>query len=374
MSVYELSHMSNHESLYKILAYTESHWLKGTRCTFTPCLNYERDVEGDFYPQMGEPVTINIAIEDFEKVSLDHENWRAEKDDIPLQAYISNINYPLLLAQRKRYTKEGMSFKEAMDKCFNYEVLDRDADWYIPVLPYSMIELPYLVHSLGTQKFRITEVKADTFHEFMWYCKLATHRDQVDLQPITPDVIDNHTDYRREQVIEGNSFLSRPSGGNGVDPLYHDEDAWERTSPGKVVVPNLDNYHDEPKDTNKLLGIEFSSSNDTISDELMSIYVAARKKPGPKRKVMDTSKNDSNDIEVEKDNIVEPTVDSTNVNESTLSAKVRELKEDSTESNETHFSTSKFEFLEFKPKASSKLNNTDKVFDRLDSNTKWLRH
>ena len=120
MSVYELSHMSNHESLYKILAYTESHWLKGTRCTFTPCLNYERDVEGDFYPQMGEPVTINIAIEDFEKVSLDHENWRAEKEDIPLQAYISNINYPLLLAQRKKYIKQGMSFKEAMDKCFKY--------------------------------------------------------------------------------------------------------------------------------------------------------------------------------------------------------------------------------------------------------------
>ena len=252
MSVYELSHMSNHESLYKILAYTESHWLKGTRCTFTPCLNYERDVEGDFYPQMGKPVTINIAIEDFEKVSLDKENWRAEKDDTPLQAYISNINYPLLLEERKKYTKQGMSFKEAMDKCFKYEVLDRDADWYIPVLPYSMIELPYLVHSLGTQKFRITEVKADTFHEFMWYCKLATHRDQVDLQPITPDEIDNHTDYRHEEIREGNSFLKRSSGGYGVDPLYQDEKSWKRESPKKVVVDELDNRRDDPESDNWL--------------------------------------------------------------------------------------------------------------------------
>ena len=240
MSLYEPANLSHAEELYKVMAFTEAHWLKGTRCTFTPCLSYSRDVESDFHPRMGEPVEINVAFEDLERATLDHENWRAEKDDIPIQAYISNVNYPVLLKERKRHQAEGKTFKEALEACFRYDVLDRDAPWFVPVLPYSMVELPYQVHRLGTQKFRVTEVKADTFHELMWSCKLATHRDQVDLQPLTPDVVDNHTDYDPDRVIEGNSFLRRPSGGNGVDPLYSDREAWSRRLV-EVDVDGLDN-------------------------------------------------------------------------------------------------------------------------------------
>lgn len=244
MSLYELSNLSNHEELYHIMRFSEAHWLKGTRCIYTPCLHYERDVESDFYPIMGDPVELNIVFEEMERATQDKLNWRAEKDDIPLQAYISNIHYPKLLAERKRLRKvEGLSFKEALDRCFRYDVLDRDAPWYVPILPYSMIEVPYSVHSKGIQKFRITEVKADTLHEFMWYVKLATHRDQIDLQPITPDVEDTHTDYRRDEVIEGNSFLKRDSGGYGVDPLYTDEKAWSRKEL-VVDVSELDNHRD----------------------------------------------------------------------------------------------------------------------------------
>lgn len=245
MSVYEPSNMSGHESLYKIFEYSEANWLKGTRCIYTPCLNYTRDVEGDFYPEMGKPVQINVALEEFKQATLDKGNWRVEKDDTPYQAYVSNINYPVLLAERKRYQRQGMTFKEAMDRCFEYDVLDRDAEWFVPVLPYSMIEIPYMVHQRGSQKFRITEVKADTLHEFMWYVKLATHRDQVDLQPETPDTTDNHTDYRPEEIVEGNSFLKRSSGGYGVDPLYTDERAWKRERPKRVDVAELDNRRDE---------------------------------------------------------------------------------------------------------------------------------
>lgn len=244
MGLYDTASLSNHEYLYKAMAFAEAHWIRGTRCTFTPCLSYTRDVESDYYPRMGDPVELNIALEDYDKASQDKGNWRAEKDDIPIQAYISNINYPILRAERRRLVREeGLTIKEALESCFKYDVMDREAPWFVPVLPYSMVEIPYFVHGRGVRKFRVTEVKADTLHEYMWYCKLATHRDQVDLQPITPDEVDNHTDYRMDRIIEGNSFLKRPSGGNGVDPSYSDSSAWVRGG-NPVDVDQLDNRRD----------------------------------------------------------------------------------------------------------------------------------
>ena len=219
MSLYEPNNLSRHEDLYKAMSFTESHWLRGLRCMYYPCIEHTRDVESDFYATLGDPIEINITLEDFNKATQDKLNWRAEKDDIPYLAYISNINYPKMLKARKKLTSEELTYKQAMDKIFQSCFNDHDPELYISVTKYAIVELPYWVNSYGTQKFRVTEVQADTIHNFMWYCKLATHRDQVDLLPDTPEV-DDHTTQNKDAQIVGNSFLKVNSSKHGVDDYF----------------------------------------------------------------------------------------------------------------------------------------------------------
>ena len=219
MSLYEPNNLSYHEDLYKAMSFTESHWLKGLRCIYYPCIESHRDVESDFHAKLGDPIEINITLEDFNKATQDKLNWRAEKDDIPYLAYISNINYPRMLSARKNLTHRGMSYKQAMDKLFQSCFNDHDYELYISVTKHAIVELPYWVNSYGTQKFRVTEVQADTIHNFMWYCKLATHRDHIDLLPETPEV-DKHTTEDKEKWVVGNSYLKVDSTTHGDDSFY----------------------------------------------------------------------------------------------------------------------------------------------------------
>lgn len=207
MGFYNVQDMVTHEHLYEKANLSEANWLMGVQCKFYPCLSYERDINSDPNPVMGDPIDINIVFDDNPKSTLEKRNWLAEGDELPYLAYISNIDYPKFREFKKSCRDAGLDLKQEFDKLFTSTGEPSESNnFWIKVSKYAMVELPYKMEVNGTQFLRITDLQGDSVNPFIWLCKMAPHRDQVDLNPDTPEV-DDKLSADQDQAITGNIFL-----------------------------------------------------------------------------------------------------------------------------------------------------------------------
>lgn len=212
MGFYDSSFISDHEHLYEMACMSEANWLLGSECQFSSCRQYVRDIESDYIPEVDDPVTINIVLDEYPKRTLEKMNWLAEGEDLPYLAYISNIIFPKFVEFRRECSRLGIPPKKAFDQAFsNAKELLTLPDFYIRVSKFSLVELPYVIEVAGTQKFRVMDLQGDQLNPFIWICKLAPHRDQVDLIPNNGDFVDDHTSYNPDHEIVGHSFLKLPN-------------------------------------------------------------------------------------------------------------------------------------------------------------------
>lgn len=208
MGLYHVQNTDTHEHLYEKANLAEANWLMGTECLFTPCLSYTRDIGSDPHPVMGEPISINIVFDDNPKSTLEKRNWLAEGEELPYLAYISSINYPKFKKFKSDAKESGQNLKQLFDRSFNPDGTPKDnVDFMISVSKFAMVELPYKMEVAGTQKFRVTDVQGDSVNPFIWLCKLAPHRDQIDVNPDTPE-IDDKLSNDKDQAITGNIYLN----------------------------------------------------------------------------------------------------------------------------------------------------------------------
>ena len=209
MGFYDVNHKHNVDHLYKSACYSEANWLKGNECKFYPCINYDRDLESDYHAKLGDPVIVNVVLEDYTKAELEKLNWIAESDELPFHAYISNIIWPEFIKARKEFMSEGGSFKDYFNSCFNENgELVTDQPWYVRVSKFAILEFPYVMEVAGTQKFRVLKVLGDQTNPFIWDCQIAPHREHVDYIPETP-WIDDVTNYRKDAKTVGKAYTKQ---------------------------------------------------------------------------------------------------------------------------------------------------------------------
>lgn len=208
MSVYHVQETPTHEHLYEKANYSEANWLMGLECKFYGAINQKRDINSDPRLEYLDPVTINIYFDDNPKSKLRQRNWMAESDDLPYVAYISNIIYPKFREFKKHCKDLNLNLKEAFDNSFNPDGTPTDDnEFYINIRRYSIIELPYKMEVTGTQKLIITEIQGDSINPFIWSCKLAPYRDQVDLDPSTPEIDSKIPTEKPNEEVTGNVYL-----------------------------------------------------------------------------------------------------------------------------------------------------------------------
>lgn len=213
MGFYDITDTRNHngEHLYLAARYSEANWLKGNLVKFYPNIEYHRDIESDYHAKLGEPVEINIVLEEYPQSELEKKNQIFETDDLPYQARISNIIWPRFLAYRRECQKRGMDPKAVFNSAYtDHGIVVVDADFYVRVSKFSIVEFPYTMEEYGTQRFRVTKVLGDQSDPFIWLCHLAPHRDQFDLLPNT-EYVDNMTNYDPSRYQVGHTFLSIPN-------------------------------------------------------------------------------------------------------------------------------------------------------------------
>lgn len=239
MGFYSVSQNNDWEHLYRSACLSEGNWLRGDECIFYPCKSYKRDLGSDYHATLGDPITINVTLEDYSERELEKMNWIVEDDNLPYKAHISNIIWPEFIKFRRKCIDKGMSFKEALANCFDsHHILKNDQPWFIRVSKYSILEFPYRMEEAGSQKFRITKVTGDQTNPFIWLCTVVPHRDQYDLQPNTPDIADTNTSYNPEHEVEGYSYLkheNREENPEDKEPPNPDDKL--STLPSKPKVP-----------------------------------------------------------------------------------------------------------------------------------------
>jgi hypothetical protein len=209
MSVYHVQETPEHEHLYASANMSEANWLMGVACKFTPCTDYFRDINSDPHPTYDETTyDINIHFDDNPKALLRSLNWLSEGEELPYVAYISNIIYPKFREFKKSCKEQGLNVKEAFDKSFNDDGTPSDTNnFYMIVSRYSLLELPYKMDVVGTQKFWVTDIQGDSVNPFIWICKLAPYREQVDVDPTTEKVDSKRSDDFGKSVT-GNIYLN----------------------------------------------------------------------------------------------------------------------------------------------------------------------
>lgn len=210
MSFYEIAQKHNVDHLYKSACFSEANWLRGTECLFYPCIEYKRDIESDFHAKLGDPVVINVALEEYSEAELEKMNYIAESDNLPFQAFISNIIWTEFIKARREYINQGNSFKDFFRSCFNEKSeLITDQPWYVRVSKFAILEFPYIMEKAGTQKFRLMKIMGDQTNPFIWKCQIVPHRDQVDLIPSTTNIADPVTTYDKTAPIVGKAFTKQ---------------------------------------------------------------------------------------------------------------------------------------------------------------------
>ena len=237
MGFYNVAQAHDIDHLYKSACFSEANWLRGTECLFYPCKDYERDLESDFHSQLGDPVTVNVVLEDYTKAELEKLNWIAESDELPFHAYVSNIIWPEFVKARRAYTSETGTFKDFFTSCFNDKSeLITNQPWYVRVSKFAILEFPYVMEVAGTQKFRVLKVLGDQTNPFIWDCQIAPHRDQVDLIPDTPDRADPVTNYNKNAQVVGYAFTKQKNRNEKPEEKY----------PPDVFMPEGGDKPDKP--------------------------------------------------------------------------------------------------------------------------------
>lgn len=155
---------TNTELQFHSMMFAEALHLQGDQCMLYQLEGksdyvVEKDYANDPKPKYIDPVIIDVLLDTNPQAKLRKMNWLAESDDLPILAYVSNHAY-----------RKPNDYEE------------------IVVTQYCIIELPYSLRDLGTQKFIVTDVRSEGLHPLYWTCKLAPVRDQVDLDPSTPEV------------------------------------------------------------------------------------------------------------------------------------------------------------------------------------------
>ena len=207
MGFYNIQEKHTHEYLYRSANMAESHWLLGTEVTFYPCVKYTRDIANDPHPVFGHPVKINIIFDDNPKAKLRKLNWLAEDEALPYLVSISNIVYPKYIEFKKRSRAEGKKIKNYLDEAFNEDGTPSSSNtFFIPVTQFSKIIVPYNMEVKGEQKFIITEITGDSISPFIWTCKLAPYREQVDMKPETFRIEQKLT-MSPKKAVSGQAFL-----------------------------------------------------------------------------------------------------------------------------------------------------------------------
>lgn len=208
MGFYHIQEVHTHEYLYRSANMSEAHWLLGTSVKFYPCVSYTRDIANDPHPTWGHPEDINIVFDDNPKAKLRKLNWLAEDENLPYLVYISNIVYPRFKEFKKKHRLEGTKkIKQYFDEAFNEDGTPSNSNsFFIPVKQFSKVVVPYNMEVKGEQKFIVTEIIGDSVNPFIWNCKLAPYREQVDMKPETIR-IDQKLSTDIKHSISGHAFL-----------------------------------------------------------------------------------------------------------------------------------------------------------------------
>lgn len=207
MSLYHIQETSDHEYLYHCANLSESNWLLGTEVKFYTCIKYTRDVASDPHPEWSQGATINMLFDDNPKATLRKLNWMAEDENLPYLVYISNIVWPSFKKFKNKYDNNWKSIKSHFDSAFNKDKTPSVFnDFWIDVTRYSKVVVPYSMQVEGTQKFIVTDLQGDSINPFIWLCKLAPYREQVDINPATQQ-IDRKLTNDEDAAISGHTFL-----------------------------------------------------------------------------------------------------------------------------------------------------------------------
>lgn len=203
MGFYHVQETRKYEYLYRCANLAEANWLMGSEVGFQSCNNYVRDIASDVHPTWDPKVNINIIFDDNPKSTLRKIGWLAEDEQLPYLVYISNIIYPKF-DSFKRSRPKDISTKDHFATVYNPDGSPSSSNtFHLNVTRFSKVTVPYTLVVDGDQDFIITDLQGDSINPFIWMCKLAPYRDQVDLNKETPKVENKLED----NAVTGNSFL-----------------------------------------------------------------------------------------------------------------------------------------------------------------------
>ena len=163
---YNPINLDNREAFYRASRFSESFGLLGYEVTYTPCISYKLNNQGDPTDlKYGAPVKTFISIVTLNQVTLEKRGWITE--ETPIVADISEIVFPLYV----KWRDEDNSNPKNVD------------DFLIPITRYSLIRIPYQLQKLGEVDYAIMDIYGDDTRPMVWECKLAPVRDLTDANP-----------------------------------------------------------------------------------------------------------------------------------------------------------------------------------------------
>lgn len=166
---YNPINLNNREAFYRASRFSESFGLLGYEVTYTPCISYNLNNQGDPSDlKYGEPVKTFVSLVSLNQVTLEKRGWITE--DTPIVADLSEILFP----QYQKWRDVDNQNPEKIE------------DFLIPITRYSLLKIPYQLQKLGEVDYAIMDIYGDDTRPMVWECKLAPVRDLTDADPSKP--------------------------------------------------------------------------------------------------------------------------------------------------------------------------------------------